>query len=132
MESKDWAVSPSQTESSSPDWGGRHRSTVLVVQRIRLRRLGGQLRYRLIVPVNVLTVILQIVDRGVEKKKPRIEPWGKPPLAGSQSDCTSPTLTVIVRFVRNVATSLRASVEAPFFAQDCKQYWKDIRLNALA
>ena len=66
----------------------------------------------------------------LNRKNPKMEPWGQPPDTGKGSEREPPTLTVIERFVKKVAMRRRTSVEAPFFASDFKQNWYDIQLNA--
>lgn len=53
----------------------------------------------------------------LNRKTPSILPCGQPPVTGRGSDMTPPTLTVMVLFVRNVATNLSTSVDAPFLAR---------------
>ena len=67
----------------------------------------------------------------LEKNTPSIEPWGQPPWTAHGSLIRLPTLTTIEQSVKKAATILSKLEEAPFLANNSKQSWNDIRLNAL-
>ena len=57
----------------------------------------------------------------LNRKTPRIDPWGQPPETPRGEDQVSPTLTDMVLFERKVASRRMTPVEAPFFAKEAKQ-----------
>ena len=68
----------------------------------------------------------------LKRKTPRIDPWETPPLTGLGADQLCPTLTVIVRWDKKVASSSIIGVDAPLRAKASKHLWKLSLLKALA
>ena len=59
-----------------------------------------------------------------------MDPCGHPPVTLLGEDQAEPTLTVMDRFVKNVASRRMMGVEAPLRAKAAKQCWKESRLKA--
>ena len=59
----------------------------------------------------------------LNKKTPKMLPWGQPPVTALSVDQVCPTRTDMVLLVKKVANSRRIAKLAPFLANDLKQCW---------
>ena len=66
----------------------------------------------------------------LNKKTPKIDPWGQPPETGLGSDHVQPTLMVITRFDKKVAMRRMIWDEAPLDAKALRQCWNESLLKA--